>query len=63
MPEKETQVKYACKGPKVKGGGNVGCGAELTELVLNVPADGEQHLIACPACSTEAAVSKGKPAG
>ena len=61
MPEPTTEIKYACAGPRVEGGGRVPCGEDTTALILAVPQDGETYVVACPACGTETKVLRTPP--
>ena len=51
-----TGIRYFCNGPRVfqEGEylGHQGCCVELTALFAEMPADGQDHEIACPKCGT-----------
>lgn len=40
----------------------VGCGADITELLAEVPEDGSENIVTCPGCKTEKSVMRTAPA-
>lgn len=57
-------ITYSCNGPRADDDSNerVGCGADLTELILDVDEDGEVHEVTCPECENVATVRRTPPA-
>jgi hypothetical protein len=55
-------IKYTCKGERmVHEDGDVnytGCGVDMTQAIEAVPADGNEHVVACPYCGARTTVTK-----
>ena len=56
-------MKYTCRGPRVddESAERIGCGADLTELIEDLPFDGEVHEVSCPECETVCTVRRIPP--
>jgi hypothetical protein len=46
----EKRIKYTCTGRPLPDGRRAGCGHNITDLIENVPFDGEVHTLECPRC-------------
>lgn len=49
-------MRYICTGPRDDTGKRIGCGADLTQEILSVPQDGEEHTVVCPMCGNDISV-------